>query len=96
MSAPISQEDYLAEMVADGEARVARQIELVMFLDQRGHLHEARMARELLATITETVQAIACSLRRTAAETAGRGSTTAAISPPSTETAVVHRRRRRK
>lgn len=64
MTAPLNQQDYLEEVVAEGEARIARQIELVDFLERHGHRQEARMARELLATITETVEAISLSLRK--------------------------------
>lgn len=59
-----SQRDYIAAIVAEGERRIARQAELVRRLDVSGHQQEARMARELLATITETVQMIALNLRR--------------------------------
>lgn len=64
MTALSNQEDYLAELIADGEARITRQIALIDFLEQRGRWQDARMARELLATITETVQVISLSLRR--------------------------------
>jgi hypothetical protein len=41
--------------VREGEARIQRQIELLAELERDGHEEAARRARELLATMTETL-----------------------------------------
>ena len=43
--------------VREGEARVSRQLTLVRKLDAENRHSEARMARELLGTMTETLNA---------------------------------------
>ena len=51
---------YLAEAkrhVREGEERVARQIMLVRSLDAAGRHHEARTARVLLGTLTDSLDA---------------------------------------
>jgi len=41
--------------VRDGEQRVLRQMELIAELESAGHHDTARIARELLATLTDTL-----------------------------------------
>jgi hypothetical protein len=55
----VNEADYLAQVLAAGKARIAAQLRLIAELDSAGYQREARMGRELLATITETNDIIA-------------------------------------
>ena len=59
MAATNGLSDHVLEMaerhVREGEQRVLRQMELIAELESAGHHDTARIARELLATLTKTL-----------------------------------------